>query len=167
MPRRRKTTRPTRLLSTSFTYEGRYAAGAGQINITPKQLGLDLGRPYRPLRASVEVCLTGNAGIIAAEPVLIKAYNWAIDSDVVSIVGPRIVGVLPRRFNIRWPYTAPTQIGTDARKLLSIYDFGTDSKLGMQIIVRIWVHEGPNIPGMAYANDLPDKQVEQSSTYRN
>lgn len=163
MPRRRQSARrrrPVQRPMTQFTYMGSFAAGKGQINISPTNLGMDPSRSYQPCRAQIQICLSGAIAVCAAEPVMIKLYNWAVQSDVAKMTGPYLIGTLPRTINVRFPSQTPTQFGTaamDTRKLMSFYDFGTDSKLGLQVVVRLWAFEGPNLPSGSAFEDLPEK----------
>lgn len=146
--RRRFGANLNRTFPAEYVYQGKYSSGAGQINITPVELNLPLYRAVRPLMAKITMSLTGNIPAInVSEPILIKGYNCALQSDVVKVLGPYLVSTLPKTFTIHWPYCAPTQIADATRKILSIYDFGTDSKLGLIVTVRIIFMQGPDIPG--------------------
>lgn len=165
MPKRRRTRRRSRRSNfgqVTYSAVQKYAAGAGQINFTPKEMGFTDAsmRAVTPIRARISISLTGEANIIASEPLYIKLYNFAIDADVVKIIGPFLVGVLPKTFHVRWPRTVPTQIGNIAsRKLFSIYDMGTNSKLGMLVACTLVVREGPKIADATALDLLPVKMA--------
>jgi len=127
--------------------------------LTPKEFKIpDNSRTIRPVKASIQLCLNGpNPAIVQAEAIIIKAFNFAIGGDVVRQIGPFLVGTIPKSFHIRWPYIPATQFGNTDTKLLAIYDFGTDSKLGLRLCAKLWVEEGPNTPGASLHN-LPIKE---------
>lgn len=160
MPRRRTKGRAGRSPVTQYTYTGAFAAGKGQINLTPSLFGMDPTRSYTPVLAKIQLCLSGSVAVSAAEPIQIKAYNWSIQADIVKLQPPFLLGTIPKTVHVKFPPQTPTQFGTEAmanRKLLSIYDFGTDSKLGMQVAITIRVREGPNAPSSTSLDELPEK----------
>lgn len=168
MPTQRRNTRhnPVRRRrrgprTVTFVTVKQFASGAGQINLTPKDFafGNTLERSITLRSVSITVSLTGDAGIVASEPLFFRLYNPAIDGDVVKVYGPFIVGVLPKTFFLRYPKMPPTLIGNNAtRKLVSAYDLGTNSKLGMLVAAKIHLIEGPPVSTNSLTLDaLPEK----------
>lgn len=149
----------------SFSCVKRFASGAGQINLAPKDFNMcdAINRPLRPIKALIRVALVGDDKTSASaapqsEPIYISVYNPAINSDIVKRVGPYLVSTLSKKFHIKWPkQTEATQIGNEPRKLISIYDLGTNSGYAMLVACTIWCSLGPSVSSAGLEN-LPIKQ---------
>lgn len=172
MPRRKNKARRRRRgrnTGQHIDYVGHsyYSAGAGQISITPKKLGVILGRPHRLVSFSVTVCLRSDTGMVPAEAVSFAAYDPSLQKDSVPLLrrGPYIIDGRHRTFRFRVPYYPPFTYDdqtASSTKVISIYDYGDNSKAGMMVSVRSrFAIQDPLAPQMGL--DVPEREHQSSS----
>ncbi len=142
-------------------YQESYASGKGQINIVGAQLGLLKNRIYRPISCTIHAALIPDKAnpntITGSESLLLRAYNWAIDGDIVRESIPRLVTPAGVTISIRWPYIVPTEFSTEdlnGRKLFSVFDFGINSGMGLYILYQFRIATGPSVTNQTKAFDL-------------
>lgn len=149
-----------------YTYAGHYASGDGTITLVPKNFGFEKSRTYVPIKCQLELSLRPDKDesvIISNEFCMLHLFNWFIQGQVIKTLGPFTINQTTRRITMHWPRLIPTEFGdTDltARKLFSVFDYGVNSKLGLAIVAKMYVREGPRIVeklGERLLKDLPLK----------
>lgn len=124
-----------------------------------------LKRAVRPVSAQITMCLVPDkaAKVYAgAEPVSIELYNIGIQGDVVYVHPHFILTEKPVRLHLRWPRSVePSQLDENSdlnRKLMSIYDYGTNSEMGILLLVDITFECGINYVANSVNYTLPIKR---------
>jgi len=149
MPRRRSRARPRRRTSSQqidLVAHNVYSAGAGTINMYYLKMSKDLlTRPFRPVHVRVSICLRADVGMVPAESVTL-IFNDAVGRTILKR-GPLLLGGLPRTFNFRLPYSAPSIVGNNI-VAMQIVDYGDNSKAGMVVSFRMRVLlQDPDVTG--------------------
>lgn len=162
---RRRRRAPRRRAPVSiYSYSENYGPGAGQINITGKLLDLPTDRVVTPISARIQICLRSSEAISAttSEFVVVRLFEWAHDNDIISQLGPYLIGTQPKTIRVKWPRIAPTQLGVDdmtKRKLIAMYDFGVNTKLGLGVVCHVTVKEGVLVRSSTQnLDELPEKR---------